>query len=137
MNYDDDNIEIGRMLHELTYKDEKKNILIDDTISIDFTKHSDGLVIFEIKKSSKYIRGALYQLYYYLYYLRQMNVSALGYLVVPKEKKKIQIKLTPKIEAELKAIIEDIPKIISQPEPPPAKKHPYCKNCSYKDFCFV
>ena len=46
MNFEDENILIGRLLHETTYRREKKNILIDDTISIDFTHHKDGIVVF-------------------------------------------------------------------------------------------
>ena len=68
MNYDNDDINIGKLLHENSYKRERKEIKIDNIV-IDFVKFEDKLTIFEVKKSSKLTIGALYQLYYYLYIL--------------------------------------------------------------------
>jgi len=38
MNYDNDFISMGKLINEESYKREKKNLLIDDTIAIDFIK---------------------------------------------------------------------------------------------------
>ena len=56
MNYEDDNILIGRQIHSETYKRDKKNILIDGVISVDFIRNENGITIYEIKKSSKKIK---------------------------------------------------------------------------------
>ncbi|RLG00448.1 CRISPR-associated protein Cas4, partial [Thermococci archaeon] len=50
MNYDNVYIELGRLVHERSFLQEKKNISIDNTISFDFIKKKGNIVIFEIKK---------------------------------------------------------------------------------------
>jgi len=137
MNFEDENILIGRLLHETTYRREKKNILIDDTISIDFTHHKDGIVVFEVKKSRRLVKPAYYQLLYYLYYLKKMGVTASGKLVYPRERKTQIVKLTQTQEAEIEGILEDIEEVVQMPVPPPPERKPYCKGCSYRDFCWV
>lgn len=72
MNYNNDNISIGKFLHETSYKRENKEIRVDNMV-FDFIKHGDEFVIFEIKKSSKLTIGAKYQLYFYLYNLRLLQ----------------------------------------------------------------
>ncbi len=138
MNYDDENIEIGRIIHENSYSDERKNIIIDDTIAIDFIKKEGEHLIFEVKKSSKLKIPALYQLYYYLWYLKKnKGININGMLVYPKEKRKEEISLTPEIENEIEFIVNDIPKILESKIPPKAENRKYCKRCSYYEFCRV
>lgn len=130
-------IELGKLIHEKSYEREKKSILIDDTISIDFIKKSSDLIVFEIKKSSKLKKSVMYQLLYYLYYLKKKGIKAVGYLLYPKERKRQKITLTLEKEKELEEIIKDIPRIVSRDVPPPPSKKPYCKSCSYYEFCWV
>ncbi len=137
MNFEDDNILIGRLLHETSYSREKKNILIDDTISIDFVKARDGLVVFEVKKSQKLVEPAKYQLLYYLYYLKRMGVEAKGKMVFPQQRKSKSVSLTPDLESEIEAMLVDIRNIVSMDVPPLAKRKPHCRGCSYFDFCWV
>ena len=138
MNYDNDFISMGKLIHEESYKREKKNILIDDTIAIDFIKKRGELTIYEIKKSSKLEDPAKYQLYYYLWYLKNnLGEIVRGEVVYPKEKTSEILELTPELEKELELIIEEIPKIINRRSPPPIIKKPYCKNCSYYILCYV
>jgi len=138
MNYDDENIEIGRIIHENSYSDERKNIIIDDTIAIDFIKKEGEHLIFEVKKSSKLKIPVLYQLYYYLWYLKnKKGININGMLVYPKEKRKEEISLTPEIENEIEFIVNDIPKILESKIPPKAENRKYCKRCSYYEFCRV
>ena len=49
MNYNNEDITIGKMIHEKSYKRENKEIRIDNMV-FDFVKKGDDLVIFEIKK---------------------------------------------------------------------------------------
>ena len=116
----------------------KKNLLIDDTIAIDFIKKRGEITIYEVKKSSKLEEPAKYQLYYYLWYLKnKLGKIVRGEVVYPKEKTSDTLYLTPEIEKEIQLIIEDIPKIISRNSPPPISRKPYCKNCSYYNLCYV
>ncbi|MDF1540069.1 MAG: CRISPR-associated protein Cas4, partial [Candidatus Thorarchaeota archaeon] len=113
MNYEDSNIEIGRLIHETTFKREKKNIIIDDTIAIDFATSKDGVIVFEIKKSSKLPEPAKYQTLYYLYYLKEMGIDAKGVLVYPKERKREAIELTEENQQEMKEILQKIEEIVN------------------------
>lgn len=138
MNYDDDNISIGRHIHESSYQSEKKNVLIDETINLDFVKLKDNFIVFEIKKSSKLEEPVKYQLYYYLYYLKlHKKILAKGKLVYPKEKKTEEIELNEKIENEVKGIINGINDVSKLKNPPPAIRKPYCKRCTYYELCWV
>ncbi len=138
MNIEDENIKIGRIIHKESFSKEKKNLIIDNTIAIDFKRGNKNLIVFEIKKSSKLMEPAKWQLYYYLYYLlKKKRIRAKGILVYPKEKKREEIILTKEIENNIEKIIKDIPRIISLPTPPKPIRKPYCKNCSYYELCWV
>lgn len=139
MNYEDDNILIGRLLHETTFKREKrKNIIIADTIAIDFASSKDGVVVFEVKKSTRLTKPARYQLLYYLHFLEEMGIENVnGVLVYPKERKREVVELTNETKEELNHIISDIERIVLLETPPSVEKLPYCRKCSYHDFCRV
>lgn len=136
MDYTDDNMLVGRHLHETSYRRERKSINLGE-IAIDVIQDGEETIIFEIKKSRKLVEPAKYQLYYYLWYLKQLGMVVRGFIVYPKEKKKIEVTLTPEIEKEIEKIIEDIPKIIALPVPPKAEKKTYCKGCAYYELCVV
>lgn len=138
LNFEDENILIGRLLHETSFKKEKKNIIIADTIGIDFASTKNGVVVFEMKKSSKLTKPARYQLLYYLFFLKTLGVEDVrGVLVFPKERKREEVQLTPEIEEELKEIIDDIERIVRLEKPPEIENKAYCRKCSYYDFCRV
>ena len=84
MNYNNEDIAIGNLIHEKSYKRESKEIKVDNMV-FDFVKTGDDLVIYEIKKSSKLTIGAKYQLYFYLYSLRLLKSNITGYSTVAYE----------------------------------------------------
>lgn len=136
MNYDNDDISIGKLIHEKSYSREIKNINFGD-VAFDFVKRGNEAAIFEIKKSSKLEKPAKYQLYYYLWYVKQTGNEIKGVIVYPKEKKKEELKLNPEIEREIEEMVEDIKRIVSMPVPSHIKTRPYCKKCSYYELCMV
>lgn len=136
MNYNNENISIGKTLHEKSYSREKKEIRVDNMV-FDFIKTADDLTIFEIKKSSKLTLGAKYQLYFYLYNLKSINSDVKGILVYPKEKKREEIILNDEKISEIDDIIEGILEISNLSSPPIAEKKPYCKGCSFYELCMV
>ena len=136
MNYDNNDIEIGRLIHENSYKREKKEIRVDNLV-FDFIQTKDKLTVFEVKKSSKITIGALYQLYYYLYTLKNADIEAKGMLVFPKEKKRESIELTEDIIKEIDDIIKEIKKISNETNPPHEKQKPYCQGCSFRELCLI
>jgi CRISPR-associated exonuclease Cas4 len=136
MNYNNDDILIGKSLHEKSYSRDNKEIRVDNMV-IDFIRNKDGLTIFEVKKSSKLTIGAKYQLYFYLYNLRFIEPFVQGALVYPKERKKEELVLTDDIIEEMNQIIEGIIEIASLNKPPLAETKPFCKNCSFFELCMV
>lgn len=73
MEQDNENVKIGKILDEETYKRDDKHINIDNVINIDFIR-SQG-VLHEVKKSRKIEEASILQVKYYLYYLKEKGVS--------------------------------------------------------------
>ena len=131
-----DFIALGRHIHDIFYQRDKKEILIDGIIKIDVMRQ--GTIIGEIKKSSKYLESARMQLAFYLYYLkREKGVILKGKLLIPQEREKIDIELTPELESEIEKAIEGINSILALPKPPKPVRIPYCRHCGYREMCWV
>lgn len=130
-----DKIILGQILHENYYKSEKeRDILIQELISIDIV---DDDYIREVKSSDKMEKADTMQVVYYLYVLKQLGIEKVGLINYPKQKKKKEVHLTKQLEQELLEALKDIEKIVNQPKPPKLEKLPYCKKCSYFEFCFA
>jgi CRISPR-associated exonuclease Cas4 len=129
MNREDPNIRIGKRIHQESYSREKKDITIGP-VSFDFTKD-------EVKKSRKLTKPAKYQLYYYLWFLDQQGIEAEGVLTYPTERRREKIELTEGKKKEIEEIIKGIKEIVGRRDPPPPRDKPYCKGCSYFEFCKV
>ena len=67
LEQDNENVKIGKVLDEETYKRDEKHINIDNVINIDFIRSSG--ILHEIKKSRKIEEAGILQVKYYLYYL--------------------------------------------------------------------
>jgi CRISPR-associated exonuclease Cas4 len=128
-------IALGYHIHEIFYQRKKKEIFIDNTIKIDILP--DDTLIGEIKKSSKSLNSAKMQLAFYLYYLKHIKgVIKKGVLLIPEEKRKIEIELTPDLELEIEKAIKEILGIIKLDLPPKPIKTDHCKSCGYKELCW-
>jgi CRISPR-associated exonuclease Cas4 len=133
---ENDFIQLGRHIHEVFYSRRKKELTIDNKIKIDLLP--SGKVIGEVKKSSRYLESAKMQLAFYIYYMKhQKGHSMTGELLIPKERKRIRVELTPQLEAQIGKVIENIQRILSLEKPPAAVKIPFCKNCAYKELCWA
>jgi CRISPR-associated exonuclease Cas4 len=130
---------LGKILHEIAFKNVKKDLIIDQKISIDFIKKGDKLILHDVKKSEKFKDAHYYQMLYYLYYLKHEkgieNVE--GIINYPSKREIVKVELTPEKEIELKNILQKIKEIISSNQPPKPVKLPYCRKCSYFEFCWV
>ena len=130
---------IGKIIESLFFRDVKtKNVIVDLKISLDFVKKSGKLIIYDVKKSSKFKAAHHYQMLYYLWYLRKIkgieNVE--GIITYPTERKVERIKLTEDKEKEIKDILNKIKEIISSPKPPLPVYKKYCRKCAYFELCF-
>lgn len=136
MNYNNDDISIGKLIHDKSYSRENKEIRIDNMV-FDYVKNDGDLTIFEIKKSSKLSIGAKYQLYFYLYNLYELNPNVKGILVYPKERKREEITIDDDIIKKMDNIFDGIIEVCNLNKPPIAEKNSYCKRCSFFELCMV
>lgn len=129
-------VQIGKIIDETTYKREKKEILIDNTIKIDFI--SNGTVLHEVKKSKSMEEAEIWQLKYYMYYLERKgikNIKAEIDFPLLRETKKII--LEDEDREVLKNVVISIENIVEQDKPPKVIDSKICKKCSYFDLCYV
>ncbi len=128
---------LGRFFHEESYNRNVKEISLGNIV-IDVIKKDNGrLIVGEVKKTSKFKKSAKMQLLFYLKQLRELGIEASGYLLFPKEKKRIEVELTEKDEEELERVVRDILRIIYLDKPPKAEKIRYCRNCAYNEICYA
>lgn len=129
-------VEIGKILDETSYSREKKGILIDNTINIDFVKN--GAVLHEVKKTKAIEEAGIWQIKYYMYYLEKRgvkNVEAKIDFPLLRETKEIILEQED-IEI-LENVIKNIEEIANQDKPPEIIDSKICKKCSYFDLCYV
>ncbi|AOY77479.1 CRISPR-associated protein Cas4 [Clostridium formicaceticum] len=136
MEQGSDLVSMGKLIDETSYKREKKNILIDENINIDFLK--DWKVIHEVKKSRKIEEASKWQLKYYIWLLKQKGVDIeKGILDYPLLRKREDVFLDKQDEEELQKVLEEIDKIRSSKLPPAINKKAICKNCAYYELCYI
>ncbi|WP_459195789.1 CRISPR-associated protein Cas4 [Wukongibacter baidiensis] len=127
---------MGKLVDETSYSRNKKNILIDETINIDFLK--DWKVIHEVKKSRKISEASKWQLKYYIWILKGKGVDVeKGVLDYPLLRKRENVFLDEEGEKELKDILKEINIIVGLQTPPPIIKKSICKKCAYYELCYI
>jgi CRISPR-associated exonuclease Cas4 len=131
-----DLVTMGKLIDEYSYKREKKHICIDDTINIDFIGREG--TIHEVKKSKSIDKADIYQVKYYIYYLRQRGVENIsGIINYPKIREKVKVELTNKDVKEIESVMGKIKRILKTETPPPAVKTKVCKKCAYFELCYI
>lgn len=129
-----DKVMMGKLLGESAYpKEEKRDILIDNLISIDIL---DDDTIREVKFSNKLKNADKIQILYYLYYLEQLGINKKGVIHYPKMKKKEEVELTDEARTEVEKSLIKIKQILEKEAPPPIDQKSYCTKCAYFEFCF-
>ena len=129
-------VSIGKIIDETTYKDEKKGILIDNTINIDFIKN--GAVLHEVKKTKKIEEAGIWQIKYYMYYLEEKGVKNIqAEIDYPLLRQTEQIILEQNDKKILKKVIEEIEELYRNDKIPKKIDSKICKKCAYYDLCYV
>ena len=132
---DYDRMELGRLLHEESYKRNDKEIIIGD-VRLDLIREEHGKVLVgEVKKSSHFTLPAIMQVCFYLRQLKERGVDAEGQLLFPKERKKLLVELSPENERQLDEAISNIRLLMALPAPPPYVRGKFCAHCAYLEFC--
>ncbi len=133
-----DLVQIGRLISETYFKREKyKEIMLGDTVKVDFIKLDDEIVVHEVKKSKKLEEAHIWQVKFYIYTLKKKGVKCnSGVIHYPKLLKKVNVKFTKDDEVSIEKILEDAERILAGEVPPPIKVS-FCTKCAYYQFCYV
>ena len=131
-----ENVQMGKVIDEESYKRDEKHININNIINIDFIR-SRG-ILHEVKKSNKIEEASILQVKYYLYYLNKKGVDNIKAKIdYPLLRQSIDIELNDKDIKEMEEILEDIKNIVKKKTPCDLHKKKICKSCAYYDLCFV
>lgn len=136
MEQNNELVSIGKILDETTYTREKKNIMIDNTINVDFIKN--GAVLHEVKKTKSIEEAGIWQVKYYMYYLENRgvkNVQAKIDFPLLRETKEITLELDDR--KLLDNVIKNIEELSKKEVPPQRIESKICKKCAYYDLCYV
>lgn len=126
----------GRLNQEAHYKRATKELALPG-MRLDQVRREGGkLIVSEVKKSSRFLPATRLQLGYYLWRLAEEGMEASGEILVPEERKREVMELTPELREEVEALVARIKALVRQSAPPPAKRIPFCKKCAYAEFCW-
>ena len=131
-----DAIDLGRFLHEQSYKRNLKEIVFGNVRFDVLVESKDKLVIGETKKTSSFSEASKWQLLFYLKVLKKAGIFASGVLLYPKEKKREEIELTEELEKQLEEVELDIVRIMNEPKALRPVVCKYCKKCAYEEYCW-
>ena len=136
MEQESEVVTMGKLIDEHSYSREKKHIMIDEKINIDFLQNWS--IIHEVKKSDKLEEASMWQIRYYIHVLKEKGlIVEKGILDYPSLRKRKEIYLDKDDELLMEEILKDINKIIDLEIPPNENKKAYCKKCSYYELCFI
>ena len=107
MEADNENVQLGKLLDASSYSRDSKHVLIDNMINIDFIR--DKNEVHEVKKSKAIEDAGIWQLKYYLYYLKNKGVNDVtGSIDYPLLKNKIHVELSEEDIRNLEKVLKDI-----------------------------
>ena len=136
MEAENENVMLGKILDETSYKRDDKHINIDGIISIDFIREDHEL--HEVKKSRAIEEAGIWQTKYYLYYLEKRGVVNLhAQIDYPLLRKNRTVELTEDDRKQLDAVVEEIIHIKHQKLPGAFQKSRLCYKCAYGDLCLI
>lgn len=137
MEHTSDRVALGKLLGEERYPREKKDIDIDGKIRIDFLDVQGG-VLHEVKHSPAVEEAHIWQVKYYLWYLKQKGIDGLtGEINYPRMRRKEKVFLTRQDEKELEHVLNSIEKVRNNEPMPDRINKKFCRKCSYFEFCWV
>jgi CRISPR-associated exonuclease Cas4 len=111
-------------------------LLIDGTINIDFIRQHKQ--IHEVKKSKSIEEASIWQVKYYLYYLKNLGMEGIsGIIDYPLIRRNVVVELEENDELKIQELIANIEHIVSLPVPPTTEKMKICSQCAYFELCFI
>jgi len=135
---DNEFIELGRFIHQNSYEGKgEKEIELPGAVVDLMWNEGKCTIVGEIKKSSKSSKGARVQLLYYLRLLRDMGVEATGVILLPKERKRINVELDEETNKEVEEIMDGLKELMKLSVPPTPKWISSCSKCGFSEFCWA
>lgn len=135
MESENEDVQIGKAIEEASYRGVEKGILIDGTINIDYVR--DG-VVHEVKKSRRIEEASVFQMKFYIYYLKSRGVNVeSGIINYPELRQTAVVSLGEDDVYEIEKAIREIKNIEEQETPPAVRGLSFCKKCSYFDLCTI
>lgn len=129
-------VKIGKIIDETTYTKENKQILIDNTINIDFIKN--GAVLHEVKKTKSIEEASIWQIKYYMYYLQNKGIKEIKAKIdFPLLRETKEIVLETEDKEILENVIKNIEEISQMDKPPKMLDSKICNKCAYFDLCYA
>ena len=127
----------GKSIHENSYDRKNKEIAFG-SIKIDWLDIK-AKIVHEVKKSNKAEDAHIWQLKYYLYYMKINNIGDYkGMLNYPKLKKTTAVELKASDIQILEEMIGRIEEIAAMELAPEIDRTiSFCKKCSYFEFCRI
>lgn len=134
-----EDVKIGKLISESTYERKDHEIYIEDEnnkIVIDFIDKKKK-IIHEVKKAKKMEELHIWQVKYYLYLLEEKGIKGFSAEIdYPRQKRLIKVELTEEDKKKISEAMIKIEQILNSSQPPPVINQPYCKKCSYYEFCY-
>ena len=126
----------GLLNQEAHYKRATKELSLPGMKLDQVRREGDRVIVSEVKKSSRFLPATRLQLGYYLWRLAEEGLKASGEILVPEERRREVVELTPELKTEVEGTVARIETLIREPVPPPAERIPFCKRCAYAEFCW-
>ena len=135
MEQESELVEIGKLIDETTYKNERHNFLIDNIVNIDFLKKN---IVHEVKKSKKEKQMAINQIKYYLFILKNHGFENIkGKLDIPESQYTEEVILTEEDIENIKSNLERINKLLKSKNIPKPIDEKSCFKCAYFELCYI
>lgn len=134
---EDENVKIGKVIHETSFPKNKKELRLFDFGVLDSAVLKNGVII-EIKKSSKSAHLHILQVSAYLEWMLAYGmVVTKGIIKYPREKKTTTVVLDSAMLSKLRKVRDRAKQILGSPIPPPPVQIQACKSCPYNSFCWL
>mgnify|MGYP000905803223 CR=1 FL=1 len=133
---DNENVQMGKLIDENSYNLETKQIMIEETVNIDFIRN--WKVVHEIKKSKAIEEAAIWQVKYYIYFLKKRGIEIeKGIIDYPEIRERKEILLSEEDEICLERILKEIEEICRNENSPEVINDKRCKKCAYYEYCYI
>ncbi len=128
-------VEMGKLIHEQSFRRREREMLIFGRIKVDHTTTGEILVIHEVKKTRSQSHATKAQTLYYLFIMQQLGIKCRGEIHYRSEKRCVPVDLTPEAREEIREAIQATREIVSHSLPPDKPTGAPCSRCAYKDYC--